>query len=78
MTPRVLYTASAYRIVIVERPDGNGVMEEVPIIELAQGQDTMGQTRWYALERKDDRWGSRVLADIVNAMGNELAKRTEQ
>jgi hypothetical protein len=74
--PRVLFEVEAYRIVIVERPiDSTGVLGEVAVVEIAaEGTDAMGHTRWYELVVKDDKFGSRHLARVVQAMGAEIAK----
>jgi hypothetical protein len=76
VTPTVIFEAPGIRIVRCvieakrrESEDDNGVRE---YIELADGVDLMGVTRWTQLDRKSA--GISDYARVVNALKAELLK----
>jgi hypothetical protein len=76
VTPEIIFEAQGIRIVrcVIEAKrregeDDNGVRE---YIEVADGQDLMGQTRWTQLDRKSA--GVSDYVRVVNALKAELLK----
>ena len=76
MTPTIIFEAPGIRIVRCvieakrrESEEDNGVRE---YIELADGQDLMGQTRWTQLDRKAA--GVSDYVRVVNALKAEVLK----
>lgn len=76
MTPEIIFEAQGIRIVRCvieakrrENEEDNGVRE---YIEVADGQDLMGQTRWTQLDRKSA--GVSDYVRVVHALKAELLK----